>query len=311
MKSHETEGPRPQITIDAIAYNLVLERQRGVGIYANADRSRYLRVGDSALVAKELGFHKRLLEMGFPVAQIIQEGEVDGQKYWIEESLGDGHLSARFRKETETQGEIAEDSFCLWLQQVMAMRNAQARTAEARPYDFDALAHAVGEDGMEDELPDLQEKIRAAWKKARNRIANLPICLTHGDFTSHNTMEHGIIDFGDHFEGPLGYDLVTAITVPFWFPKDHSYEFFQGYNFSPKQIERVFSDCRVLETPQGIFDLNDYFDDLFFLKANWWAVRNHRMPKLQEWRYERFRTVVDRYLAGESLREYWQNECSQ
>ncbi|MEK7620256.1 MAG: aminoglycoside phosphotransferase family protein [Patescibacteria group bacterium] len=305
MESPETEQTSSQIMIGGVTYDKVLERQRGVGIYTNSDRSLYLRIGDRGLVSEELSFHRRLVELGFPVAKIVKEGEKGGLEYWMEESIGDHHASERFRRDVESFGEISSESFELWLGQVGAMRDAQARTSEIRTYDFDVLAKAVGEDGMEEELPDVREQIHSAWEKAEKRIADLPICLTHGDFTSHNIMERGVIDFGDHFEGPLGYDLVTAITVPFWFPNHQAYEFFQLYNFTEKQIEQYLSECRFLKTPTRTFDLNDYFDDLFFLKANWWAVQNHRMPKLQEWRYKRYRDILERYLAEDSLQEYW------
>lgn len=303
--NQESERIRPALTVNGTDYQLVLERQRGAGIYTNAERSQYLRIGTPEQVAKELGFHKHLLDEGFPVAGILEEGQFEGLSYWVEESLGAEHMSAHFRRDMESSGEISDTTFHLWLRQVMAMRDAQGRSSERRPYDFGALAHFVGEDGMEEELPDLKDSIQAAWEKAKTRTAELPLCLTHGDFTSHNVMERGVIDFGDHFDGPLGYDIVTAITFPFWFPKDQSYEFFQLSNFTMKQIEEFMATCSAVRTSAGSIDLREYFDDLFFLKANWWAVRNHRMPKLQAWRYKRYETVLNLYLSGDSLRKHW------
>ncbi len=295
------EFPGSNVIIDGIQYSLVLKRMRGAGIYVNANKDRYLRIGDPAMVAKELGFHRRLLSAGFPVAEIVSDGTSDGMAYWIEESLGDEHMTGRFRKDFERIGSVSDELLETFIRQVVGVSDAQARSCEMRPYDFDRLAVAVGEDGMEEELPDLREDIRAAWDKATARIADLPECLTHGDLTTHNVMERGVIDFGDHFEGPLGYDAVTAITAITWFPNDRSCEFFKTYDLSREQFDRFLERCDAMETPYGTFRLRDRFDDLYFLKALWWSVRNHHNPKLQAWRYGKFREILRAYLAGESL----------
>jgi len=305
MESPETAKGKPTVIIDGTCFTLVLERQRGVGLYADANRSRYLRIGDAAFVLKELGFHKRLERMGFPVAKILREGEYQGDKYWIEESLGDSHFTERFERDVREAGEISDTSFARWLRHVTAFANAQARGSELRAVNLDALARYVGVEGMQEERPELRAAIREGFQKASKRIAEWPTCLTHGDLTSHNILDNGVIDFGDHFEGPLGYDVVTAITVPFWFSPDPSFEIIQRYRFSPGKIETYLNAFRVLETPAGTFTLDDAFDDLFFLKANWWSVKNQQMPKLQEWRYTLFQGILERYLDGESLLDYW------
>lgn len=286
-------------------FSLVHERERGVGLYANADRSQYLRIGTRTSASKELGFHKQLLAEGFPVAQILDEGKYNEMYYWIEESLGDVHLTDQFYEDVQATGEISKRSFDIFLRNAAAMRDAEARISVLRPYDFSDLARAVGEKDMEEELPEFAEKISDAYEKAKEGVKKLPVSLTHGDFTSHNIMERGVIDFGDHFNGPLGFDMVNVIIVPVWFPKSQEYEFFQKYNFTDKQIERFFAECGTSFTPHGTFNLRDSFDDLFFLKANWWAARNHKTPKLQQWRYEFYRKIVDNYLAGQSLYDYW------
>ncbi|MEK7665621.1 MAG: phosphotransferase [Patescibacteria group bacterium] len=309
MRSPEaTEEPKNGILINGENFTLVLERERGVGLYANTDRSKYLRIGTSAMVKKELSFHKLLLAENFPVAQILDEGEKDGMNYWIEESLGDTHLTNQFYEDTKATGEVSERRFDVFLGHVASMRDAEARIAVAQPYDFSELARAVGESGMEEELPEFAERIKLAWEKAKQTVEKLPKTLTHGDFNPTNILDRGVIDFGDHFEGPLGFDMVNAITSPIWFPKGPGYEFFQKFDFTDEQIEEFFTKCGTSITANGNFDLRDSFDALFFLKANWWTVRNHKMPKLQEWRYEIYREIVETYLAGQSLYEYWRNK---
>lgn len=297
-----------KIGIGEDVFHFVLARERGVQLYANAERSKYLRIGDPELAKKEVDFHKRLIEEGFPVAHILSEGEANGKVYWIEESLGNEIFTDRFTREVVENGKISEATFAIFLQHAKAVHEAQIRSCAIKPYTLDALGGVVEEPEMEAELPDFRDKTRAAWEKAKTRVEHLPICLTHGDFTAHNILEHGVIDFGDHFEGPLGHDMMNVITTPFWFPKDTSFELFGTYDFTEEQIDRFFAACGTSHTPFGTFELRDVFDDLFILKALWWAVRNQANPMLQEWRYERFRDIVSRYLSGESLYEYWRKQ---
>lgn len=301
--------PKQQVTqeiiIDGEQYSLVLERERGVGLYADAGRTRYVRIGTPAMVAKELSFHKELLANNFPVAKILAEGKRGDREYYIEKSLGNKHFGAIFREETDTTGEVSEESFSRLLQQVQAMHDAQERHVGA-PVDAASLATSVQFGNLRAELPDDAATMDAAFAKIVNELANFPSCLTHGDFTSHNILHDGVIDFGDHFRGPVGFDMLNVMTAPFWFPKDAiNGEFTRGYRFSDAHIARLFDAVGVFTIGEHVIDLHTSFDAFFLLKAHWWTVRNHKMPKLQQWRYTHFRELVGRYNAGESLYDYW------
>lgn len=58
-----------------------------VNIYGNSHS--FVRVGPEEIIKRELGAHKRLLEFGFQVAQILDVGEIPEGCYYREESLGE------------------------------------------------------------------------------------------------------------------------------------------------------------------------------------------------------------------------------
>lgn len=295
-----------KVLVDDEEFFLVLERRRGVAIYANKPKTKYLRIGTPELVGKELNFHKELLSLGFPVARILAEGEQDEAMYWIEESLGEYHMGTIFKEETRATGSISAATFGTLLAVVQQVHDVQERHIGGS-VDMELLAGGIHYERLIAEMPDDEETMRAAWKKLTQDFVNYPSCLTHGDLTSHNVMPGGVIDFGDHFVGPLGFDIINCITTPFWFPNDPEKNEFghRTYSFTGKQIEEYFARVGMFTTPNGILDLKQHFDPIFILKAWWWTVANHPMPKLQVWRYDVFRTLLRRYLAGESLYDYW------
>lgn len=294
-----------EITIDGKQYSIVIERERGVGLYADEKRTRYVRIGIPSMVARELSFHKELLANGFPVAKILAEGKLGNREYWIEESLGDKHFGNIFKEETGAHGEISEESLTRLLLQVQRMHDAQERHI-GPPIDAASLATSVQFQGLVDEMPGDADTMREAFTKISNALVDYPSCLTHGDLTAHNILHDGVIDFGDHFRGPVGFDMLNVITAPFWFPKNSVHgEYTRGFRFSDTHIARFFDAVGVFSCGERTINLRTEFDAFFLLKAHWWTVKNHRMPKLQEWRYDRLRELVRRYNADESLYGYW------
>lgn len=292
------------VEIDGERFEFFRARRGGVAIYASPGRLKYLRLGDPLLVARELTFHKRLLAQDFPVAPILGEGAIGDSAYWVEASLGQEHFGSIFKKEMSESGRISDASFRAFLGVVVNVHDAQERLIHDRPYAFPLLAKSVGFDGMLQELPQETGKLQAAWAKAERALKDHPQSVTHGDFTPHNILPGGVIDFGDHFEGPVGYDIINVLTTSFWFPKEGT-EYVRESAFTNEQVARFFVAVGTFKTPRGVMCLEDVFDVLFFLKSTWWAVRNDSAPKLQIWRYARYLEVVERYLAGDSLLDHW------
>lgn len=293
------------IEIEGVVFEKVRDRQRGVGVYVGPDRTQYLRIGSPNDVKKELSFHKQLLEKGFPIAPVIREGRIGNREYWIEESLGQLHFGDLFADEMREQGSISDELFERFMQVVLRFHDAQQKTLEQKPLDPHTLAQSVGFNDLLLELPDENEKMLHAWKKILTDLQHLPLCLTHGDFLPNNILEKGVIDLGDHFQGPVGYDMVNAITTSYWFPKETDLEYQRRSSFSEAQIQEYWIQVGTYMAGEGTWSVMDCIDPLFLLRAIWWTVRNDRTPKLQQWRYKRYLTLLDLYMKNESLYDYW------
>jgi Ser/Thr protein kinase RdoA (MazF antagonist) len=57
-------------------------------------------------------------------------------------------------------------------------------------------------------------------KKIESITKTLPIVWNHGDHNPYNIFTDGLIDLEDSFDGPLGYDTITALTQNFRFPTE-------------------------------------------------------------------------------------------
>ncbi len=284
---------------------LFLERRAGAVLYANESRDKYLRIGDPQTVARELAFHKKLLSEGFPVAKILGEGEFQKRLYWIEESLGVEHCGDIFFRETRELGGISEKTFGHFLEIVRQTKSAQERTLIRHVSDLTALRQAVFMDELMKELPDQRMRMKKIWQWIQDDLRDWPFCLTHGDFLPNNILEGGVIDFGDHFFGPIGYDIVNAITTAWWFPKDECFEYRRKWSFSDAQTDEFFAEAGTFTDNGETFNVLEKFDSLFFLRATWWTVRNHKMPLLQQWRYEKYCRLMDAWERGQPLEKYW------
>ena len=129
----------------------------------------------------------------------------------------------------------------------------------------------------------------ACWEKIKTELNHIPFVLSHGDFNAFNILPHGVVDFEHPFEGPLGFDLVTIFTTPDWFPSSGDYEFSNTYRYTAEQKERIWN---ILP------ELKRYEVPLSLLRAVWLCVRMYEWPKIQAWRYNKFREQAERFLQS-------------
>lgn len=285
----------PKIVIGGRDFFLVKIRAYSpIAIYKN-DNS-FLRIGPKDLILPELNFHKNLLELGFQVPKIISEGERDGQYYYLETSLGDRHLGDLFRENYEKSGAVSEENFKKLLSLIVQFTKAQLNTAKIKN-SFESLYLGAHVDYIQEELPNLKERVLAAFEKLKKRIGDLPSVLTHGDLNAYNLFERGVIDFGNSFESPAGYDLVTVVYHAYLFPKKGDFESLRKYEFSRKQIENCLVVMDSIYLQNNLPKLSAFTTDFIFLRTIWSAVRMHKYPKVQRWRYNKFKQVLENYLS--------------
>src|SRR5687767_6246195 len=111
------------------------------------------------------------------------------------------------------------------------------------------------------ELPGLRIQTKKAFDKIQNKIKDLPVVITHGDFGPFNIYPKGVIDLEHSFEGPLGFDLITPIFQSKFFPTSKKYEFYRIYNFSEKQKAKYFAEMDKLLVRNELPKLTGYLNE--------------------------------------------------
>lgn len=278
------------------SFNLVKIQRDGItAIYKND--SLFLRIGDSDRILKDLQMHRRMLELGYPISEIVSDGFIDEYRYFIETSLGEESFSSIFTKETDKIGEVSNESFNDFLNIAKKLGQSQLKTVSSKK-DFTSFSKDIHLDMLLDELPEYAEKIKDRFKKATSNLSKLPFVLTHGDFNPFNTHQKGIIDLENSSYAPFGYDVISGIGTTEYFPfsKDHEskdFEFVTGYIFSQKQKDVYFEIFDLLSLEFNLPKISKFREDLMFTRAIWLLVGMHKWPKIQEFRYKKF---INEYL---------------
>lgn len=289
------------LTIDGQNYRLIRQREyMPVAIYEGADT--FLRIGRPDLIEKELALHKMLLAHNFPVAQILKEGSHEEQAYYIEQSLGKEHLGEMFWQDYENTGLVSDQKFDILLE--LSTKFAEAQLSTVQPdksrEDFNKGVHFHL---MAEELPHLESALQQAFVKLKDRLVDVPNVLTHGDFNPFNFCTKGVIDFGNVFYGPAGYDLVSVIYHTYFFPKDRSYEMYRMHQFTEQQTEKFFAVMDKMYKANGLEPVSKFIPDFALCRLTFAAARMEKYPKIQRWRCQKLEQVLPLYLNGDPIME--------
>ncbi len=279
------------LTIGNQTFELVgVQREQLSAVYRG--EGCYLRIGESSKILKDLNFHKQMEKAGFPVAKLLQEGEHDGQTYFIEASLGERRLGLVFADDMKRIGEV-EDVHFRELCGVIT-RHLEAQVTARVPVAWNEFASGIHLDWLVEELPELKEQLHARFKVVQERLCQLPFVVTHGDFNAQNLYGNGVIDLEDSFPAPLGYDVVTILTTVDFTPNESAYEFFSKYTFSEAQRTTLIQSTDETFVRFGVPPLSPYVDEFAFCRAVWMTVRMSEWPKTREWRITELR---EKYLS--------------
>ncbi len=283
------------LLFNGMSYSIIKERRNGTRIYSSQDKNSYLRIGPDIEIQEELRFHRQLIEQGYPVPKILEDGlGSDGERYYIESSAGTENFGMLFQEDCKDGEEIREETFQSFFKIVKRYIEAQSKEKSSQK-NWESVFLATHFDLLITELPDKEEMIMSLWEKVKIDLANTAFVLCHGDFNAHNIMSQGVIDFETTFEGPQGYDLVSATASIHWFPREGDSEIFGKYFFTQDQIERLIA---------LLPDVKKQFDALFILRSVWAVVNMDKFPKLQTWRYKKFEEVTKHYMRGDSIYEW-------
>lgn len=281
---------KSQIIINGATFNWVKTQRDGLtAIYT--DNSTFLRIGSPEKIKKDLSVHKKLEEYNFPVAKLLDEGQIGEMSYFTETSLGSEHFGTLFKEEFNEHGQITDETFNKFLVVCGKFVDSQLKTATTQK-DWDGFRTAIHLDLICAELPEYKEKILNAYKIVEKRLSVLPFVITHGDFTPFNILPEGIIDTENVFSGPAGYDIGGILAIPNWFPDSTEYELHQVYKLTPEQKQKFLEMVDSIYVNNSLPKISDFLEEFNFTRGMWFAARMSRFPKLQEFRYALLKSLV-------------------
>jgi hypothetical protein len=273
----------PEVTINGRTFRLVKKRREAPMAVYRSD-NRFLRIGDKENLQAELKMRDSLKEYGFPIPNRFKESKTeDGLYYYIEKSMGYKHFSQIFKDDIENKGDVSSRSFSEFLRVVKEFAVAQLNTKTSK-HDYNEFTNAIDIKVLMKELSSYKKKIWNFYEEAKERFSIFPSVLTHGDFNSHNLYKRGVIDFENIFYGPAGYDLVSAVITPDYFPIRGDYEVVSPFRFSDEHKEKYFKVIDELYLENGLPRLSDYTKYFEFCRATWMTAKMGHMPKLHKFR---------------------------
>ena len=275
------------IVINGKNFKLVKKRRSTAMAVYKFDK-RYLRVGERKDLDAELKMRDKLKSYGFPVPDRFPRTRMQGKLYYYtERALGYKSFSEIFRNDIEETGEISKKSLNELIRVVKNFAEAQLKTQKKESYAN--FTNSLNMQALLRELPKEKNKIRKIYDEAKKRLSIFPMVLTHGDFNAHNLYRKGVIDFENLVYGPAGYDIISCLSTPDYFPVRGNYEILTSFRFSDEQREKFLKVFDKLYLQNGLPRLSDYVYYYDFCRAVWLTAKSHHIPKIQQFRYELFK----------------------
>lgn len=255
-----------ELTIQGESFVYVKERRMGGAVYKNDDGSRYVRVANINDIHGEVNFTKELHERHFPVPRVLDEGKIsDTLHYYIEESLGNTVFGEQFQKETKEHGAVLDSTFDRFTEVVLTYARAQFDGKNFVLRNRADIARTILLDNVWRNNPpseEIEEQFNVAYKKAADRVMELPFGYLQSDLNAYNILEGGVIDFENASLGPVGFDIITNVFFGRFWPR-----IALAYNVTDEQIDRYNAAVDEIATSMGLPKMTDYRNDFILLKA--------------------------------------------
>ncbi len=272
------------LTLDGKAYSLIREQRNGIRLYKGDDS--YVRVGSADRIERDITSHRAMAKAGYPVAAILTEGDMAGERYFVEQSLGEKTFRTLFEEDITAHGAISDERFNEFLRISKHFLQAQAKKVVSP--DPQAFATAIHLEMIRAELPQYSISLGQKFERICERLVKFPYVLSHGDFNASNMLPYGVIDLEDVASAPFGFDAVSPVATLDWFPDGPDFEYFARYRYSDSQRSTYLTMIDAVSQEAGFPAITPYYDDLAFCRGVWSCVRMHEWPKLQKWRYDKF-----------------------
>lgn len=276
-------------TFELLGYHFTYHHSRDMlSIYQN--EKVYLRIGEREAVERELHCHAHWLHLGFPLPDIIAQGEIGGWYYTIEASAGEAVFGEIFEQESQQFGQVGDTSFSAYLAIVCRFTESQLRT-QMQDDVRSEFAALVRLDGVLTELPHLRDKTLAAFEHAVTRLQGFPAVHSHGDFHPHNVCPDGVIDLDSAGRGYAGYDVISGLLIDDLFSPDD-----QDFQYSDTQRQRYLNMNDAIFAAYSLPIPSLYIDDFLFCKHLSLVPGRHHRLQQQRWLYESYTSRLEHYL---------------
>lgn len=305
---NETEKEKPEnISVEGKTFTYIKNRLRGGQVFANEDRTEYLRTANTAEIAGEVNLTRDLYKRGFPVPEVVATGTLENETaYYVEKSIGERVFGEIFMEETKTQGRVSDESFDAFLDVIKRYCEAQFDQKNFVPCDKDALAGITALANVmrnNPPSPEISVMFNEAYEKASERIMALPWGYIQSDLNAFNILHDGIIDFELAGFGPVGYDALTNIHFGRMWPKERV-----AYVFTDDQVVKYVAEIDKVAQEKGLPAMSEYENDFLVLKAIWSSSLDKESednpesnPDFWEWRVKMRDWCIRQYLNGEKI----------
>ncbi|MGH3809640.1 MAG: phosphotransferase [Pseudonocardiaceae bacterium] len=203
-------------------------------VWRSADGLFYKRTGNAS-IDDEAHFQRLLAELGYPVPEFVETGQVGGVHYFVERSVGNASLHELAQSEAGQAGCVGQDVIEQAVEVSTRLLAVQARNplpgGPARLRGWFERAGFAG--NVFAENPDLDTpRVRDAVARALSRLGEVPVCRSHLDYGLPNVFPGGVIDWQHHGIAPLGYDVYPMLEIAAFKGGN------KGYQFTPGQCAR-------------------------------------------------------------------------
>ncbi|MET8539561.1 phosphotransferase [Kitasatospora sp. NPDC004799] len=268
-------------------------------VWKSADGLLYKRTGGADLRA-EAEFQQLIVDLGYPVPEIVGIGSEDGRYFAIERAIGKASLHEEALADARREGQVG----CQVISTAAAVASKllQAQTRHPLPA-MPWFAKAAFATEVLTENPDFDTpRVHAAVEHALDRLGRLPMAHGHLDYGLPNILPAGVIDWQHHGPVPLGYDVYPALDIVAF--KGGG----KGYRITPEQ--RAAYTGALDETTASLIGqrVSEHLGDFLLVKCFFFLALMRptdpaRHDKHTKWQYRRalFTMGLDQYESSGTI----------
>jgi hypothetical protein len=292
------------LEIEGRVFSLVKIRDYNQGAIYQSEDGVFLRIGEESVIGAEQVTHEYFESKGFPLPELLEQGNQQGLKYYTETSVGKNTLSVSFGEDFTKTGKVSDENFGKLLSiaeefVIAQVENVTEKNPAAADF-FDMTQFLM----VREECPELGTLLNIATQKIQATLAGIPLVPTHGDFNPANIFEEGVIDFSYHSFAPAGYDLACLLVNTYYFPKGvkPDFEMVRKSEYTSEQWQHIFDLGNKMYAKLNIHrSFEETFTAFAVARMVWGAARMGHTPKVQAWRFQKLKDLLECYNMGGSV----------